>query len=590
MEDQGIRVTTKTKPKKAVTILLVITGVLGLVLVGVAVYFYSIKETNNNQSSTNVTCGCYYIDPAVTSDCGDSRRAFKFETLTVPSTQSCKASCSTSTLSTSLLNSSTAQNSYQICQVQTITDSRCESMTITDKNGKIVTGKVTSADQLNIEAKFDQVYSNYKFTINNDTTNPDSTSSDNLTIKKTITNLSNVTAVNIVATATTSSNDQINSPICRRLIEVTQPSSSTVTNLTLQTITDSGVTKISTAKVYTGSLTSTDSIKIDFSFGSVFPTLEMTKGFTINTTTGSLDIVQADLYNTANFSNAASFSQLNSYVGDLAIKAEVYVNNSSIGSASQTVTFANNSGSNNGSGTGEETSVASNFTVSNTTNQTCLERVSPNNTVTYTITVTNKSSASQSLTSITDKLPLGFTYTTGSTTIDGSAVQDSSYITVTNIGDSQELTFAKIGGWTMSTNQAMVLTFKATAGSNALTGDNLNEVVIAPSQIPTDTTTLRTSVTINVAQSCTNTGENEGENNNTPQTGIFETTIFKVIIGAIVISLGWYIYTKPQGQLIASKVVDSQVFKSTEMGIWRIFKPRKYFEANTINRITKKKS
>jgi uncharacterized repeat protein (TIGR01451 family) len=463
-------------------------------------------------------------------------------------------------------------------------------MTITDKNGKIVTGKVTSADQLNIEAKFDQVYSNYKFTINNDTTNPDSTSSDNLTIKKTITNLSNVTAVNIVATATTSSNDQINSPICRRLIEVTQPSSSTVTNLTLQTITDSGVTKISTAKVYTGSLTSTDSIKIDFSFGSVFPTLEMTKGFTINTTTGSLDIVQADLYNTANFSNAASFSQLNSYVGDLAIKAEVYVNNSSIGSASQTVTFANNSGNNNGNGTGEETSVASNFTVSNTANQTCLERVSPNNTVTYTITVTNKSSASQSLTSITDKLPLGFTYTTGSTTIDGSAVQDSSYITVTNIGDSQELTFAKIGGWTMSTNQAMVLTFKATAGSNTLTGDNLNEVVIAPSQIPTDTTTLRTSVTINVAQSCTNTGENEGENNNTPQTGIFETTIFKVIIGAIVISLGWYIYTKPQGQLIASKVVDSQVFKSTEMGIWRIFKPRKYFEANTINRITKKKS
>jgi uncharacterized repeat protein (TIGR01451 family) len=587
MEEEGIRVTTKNKSKKIVTILLAITGVLGLVLVGVAIYFYSIKDTTGSTTTTNVTCGCYFIDPAVTSDCGDPRRAFKFQTLTVPSTQTCKASCSTSTLSTNLLNSSTQQNAYEVCQVQTITDARCQSMTITDENGKIVTGEVSSSEKLNIEATFDQAYSNYKFTINNETSNPDSTSSDNLTIKKAITDLTSATAINIVATATTSTNDQINSPICRRLIEVTQPSTSTVTNLSLQTISDSGATKISSAKISTGALNSSNTTKVDFTFGTVFPELVMTQGFTINTSTGSIDITQADLYNSANFSNGSSFTQLNSYVGDLVVKAEIFVNNSSIGSASQTVAFTNTN-TNTGGGTDTGNTVASNFTVTNTSSQTCLERVSPSNTVLYTIVVTNKSSASQSLTSVTDKLPLGFTYTAGTTQINGTTVSDSAYITTTNVGDSQEMTIAKLGGWTLSANQALTIVFQSVAGANALTGDNLNEVVITPEQIPTDTTTLRTSVKVTVAQDCSNTTGNN--NSSTPQTGIFETTALKIVIGLIVIALGWYIYTKPQGQLIASKVVDSEIFKSTELNTWRIFKPKKYFEEVVVRKISKKKN
>lgn len=580
--EEGIRVTTQRKSKKVVTILLVITGILGLALIGVAIYFYSIKSTSNNTNASNITCGCYYIDPAVTTDCGDPRRAFQFETATVLSTQSCKASCATSKLSTNLLNSSTEQDLYQICQLSSITDNRCQSMTITDKDGKIVTGKIDSTNQLNITAVFDKEYSNYSFTINNESVDPDVVSPNKLTISKTITDLSTSSAINIVATGTTSDGSQINSTICRRLIEVTQPGVSTVSNMQIQTRQADTSTKVSDTKISTGTLSSSSSVKIDFTFGTSFSELIMTKGFTIDSTSGVVEIVEQDLYNATNFSNSKSFSELDGYVGDLAIKAEVFVNNASIGSATQTIKFTTTSSSNNTNNT-----VASSFTVTNTTNQTCVERVTPSNTVQYTIGVTNKSTTSQNITSVTDKLPLGFVYTTGTTKLNGVSVTDSSYVTATTTGSTQELVIAKTGGWTLSANQTLTIIFQATAGTDALTGSNLNEVVVTPEQIPTDPTTLRTSVSLTVAQDCSNPNNTT---DNTPQTGIFDSTIFKVLVGLSVVALGWYIYSRPKGQLIAAKVVDSEVFKATELNTWRIFNPKKYFEEVVVKKSQRKKN
>ena len=588
--EEGIRVTTQKKSKKVQTVLLVITGILGLALIGVAIYFYTIKDTNTNtDNSSNVTCGCYYIDPAVSTECGDPRRAFQFEVATNTSTETCKAACATSKISINNLNSSTQQDLYQICQLQTISDSKCNAMTITDKNGKIVTGKVTSSDQITIEAAFDKEYSNYKFVINNESMDPDVITPDKLTIKKTITDLSDTTAINIVATGTTADNQQINSPICRRLIEVSQAGVSSVTNLQLTTRMDDTTMKISNAKVSAGNLGSTQDMKISFTFENAFPELVMTKGFTVDTTAGVIEILEQDLYNTTNFSNSKSFTQLNSHTGSLAIKAEVYVSNTSIGSSSSSITFpAAPTETGN-----EEVIVASSFTVVNTADLTCVERVTPSNVVQYSINVTNKSTTSQKITSITDKLPLGFTYIAGTTKINGVLVTDSSYTTITTVGSTQQIVVSQTNGWTLSANQTLTVLLQAQAGASALTGVNKNEVVVTPEEVPTDPSSLRTFVNISVAQDCEDPNAVETPTTpttpNTPSTGIFDSMIFKILLGILVVVTGWYIYNKPRGKLLVEKFVDSDLYKTTELGTWKLFKPKKYFEEKIIRRSEKKR-
>jgi len=584
--EEGIRVTTQKKSKKLQTVLLVITGILGLALIGVAIYFYTIKDTNTNTDTTkNITCGCYYIDPAVTTECGDPRRAFQFEVATSTSTETCKAACATSKLSTNNLNSSTQQDLYQICQLQTISDSRCNAMTITDKDGKIVTGEISSTDQLTIEAVFDKEYSDYKFVINNETVEPDIITPDKLSIKKTITDLSSSTAINIVATGTTSDNQQINSPICRRLIEVKQAGESSVSNIQLTTRLDGTTMKISNAKISAGNLTTSDNMSISFTFGNKFPELVMTKGFTVDKTAGLIEILEQDLYSAANFSNSKSFSQLNSHTGALEIKSEVYISNISIGSAISSVTFPSTT---DNTDTGGDPVVASSFTVTNTSNLTCVERIAPTNTVQYTINVTNKSTTSQKITSIVDKLPLGFAYTTGTTKINGVLVTDSGYVTPTTVGDSQQVTISKTSGWTLSANQSLTVLFQAQAGANALTGTNKNEVVVTPEEVPTDPSSLRTSVNVTVAQDCEDPN-NTNETPNTPSTGLFDSVIFKVILGVIVVAIGWYIYSRPNGRILVEKFVDSEVYKSTELSTWKLFKPKKYFEESIVRKSEKRK-
>jgi len=579
--EEGIRVTTQKKSKKLQTVLLVITGILGLALIGVAIYFYTIKDTNTNTDDTNnVTCGCYYIDPAVTTECGDPRRAFQFEIATNTSTETCKAACATSKLSTNTLNSSTQQDLYQICQLQTIADSSCQSMTITDKEGKIVTGKISSTDELTIEAVFDKEYSDYKFVINNETTDPDIVTPNKLSIKKTITDLSGSTAINIVATGTTSDNQQINSPICRRLIEVTQAGESNVSKLQLTTRMDGTTMKISNAKVYVGNLTSSDNVKISFTFGNAFPELIMTKGFTVDIAGGVIEILEQDLYAVANFSNSKSFSQLDSHTGNLDVKSEVSIANTSIGSATSSVTFpaAQNEAENN------DNIVASSFTVTNTADLTCVERVTPLNTVQYAISITNKSTTSQKITTVTDKLPLGFTYSTGTTKINGVLVTDSGYVAASNVGESQQVVISKTTGWTLSANQSLTILFQAQAGANALSGTNKNEVVVTPEEIPTDPSSLRTFVDITVAQDC----DNPEDTPETPVTGIFDSIIFKVLIGIMVIIGGWYIYNRPTGRILVEKLVDSDLYKTTELGTWKLFKPKKYFEESIVRKSQRK--
>lgn len=588
--EEEIKVTTKKKTSKTVKILLIVTGILGLALIAVAVYFYSIADTSKEDEIKQTTCGCYYIDPKVVSECGDPKRGFLFETVTVPSTQNCKAACSTSKLSVNVLNSTTQQDLYQICQLPSIQDTRCTSMVVKDASGKIVTGKVSANDVLTVEAKFNQEYIDYQFTINNETKTPDTTSTDKLTITKSIENLAGITTLNIFATAKTSTGESINSPLCRRLIEVSQDGVKNVSGVQIQTRTVDTKLKLSKIKINASNITNEKTVALRFSFSNNFPTLSMKEGFTVDTKKGEIEIVEQDLYNASNFTEAKSFSQLDSHKGELTITATVLENSKSLGSASKTIIFPETS-SNTDNPDGNTTEESS-FTVTKTSSEQCVERTAPNNSVTFTLTSTNRGTISQGVTSVKDKLPLGFTYVANSSKINNVAVTDSNYVTVSTVGSTQEIVWSKTEPWIVNSNQALTITFNAIASGSALTGENTNEVILTPQQIPADPSSLRATATLLVQQDCDNPDEEVPEvpvepDEDVPQTGIFDSTISKIILGILTITFGWYIYSKPSGRVLAEKLIETPAFKEAEMTTWRIFKPKKYFEEKLIKKMSK---
>jgi hypothetical protein len=129
----------------------------------------------------------------------------------------------------------------------------------------------------------------------------------------------------------------------------------------------------------------------------------MTKGFTVDSTAGTIEIIEKDLYNVTNFSENRSFADLDSYSGDMTIQAEVFVSNSSIGSASTSITFSSTTTEEE-----EETEIHHlSFAVSNSVDLQCVERVSPSNALQYTIIVTNKSTTSQKITNVTENITTG---------------------------------------------------------------------------------------------------------------------------------------------------------------------------------------
>lgn len=588
--DTDLRVTTKKKSNKIVKVLLIITAVLGLALLGIAIYFYTIADTSKGTEEKTTTCACYFIDPAVISGCGDPRRGFIFNTTTVPETQTCKATCSTSSLSTNILNSTTEQDLYQICQLTNITDLRCTEMSIKDGQGKIVTGKIKATDEIVIEAEFDKgEYLDQEFVINNESIQPDLVSQDKLTIKKTISNLGNNTTLNIVAQAKDINGNQINSPVCRRLIDIDQEGASNVSGLQIQTRSVDTSLKISRIKITAGNIEDSEKLTLTFSFDdNDYSTLIMTDGFTTDATKGEIEIVEQDLYDINNFSNKRSFSILTGHEGEIEITATVKDDGISLGSATRSITFPTVE---DDSEDGEETT-PSNFTVTKNADIECVERIAPENDIQFTLNARNNSTVAQSITSVKDKLPLGFTYIANSSEINGVDVTDASYVTVTNVGSSQEVVWSKDDNWSVNPNQSLTITFRALAGSSALTGDNQNEVIITPIQIPSDPSSLRTTLTIDVQQDCDNPvadDDDDDDDENTPQTGIFDSIVTKLILGIITITFGWYLYSKPAGRVMVEKLINSGFYKGAEMTTWKIFRPKKYFEEKLMSKIQKKK-
>jgi len=578
---------TDRKTKTTLKNLMIIGAVLIVVLIVVLVYFFVIKEdeTETTPPITQITCGCYIIDPAVVNDCGDPKRAFIFNLNTVSADQVCNAKCDINDIADNLLNSTTPKDSLQTCPVRSISDTRCENLILRDQDGKIITGRVKATDEINAEATFDKsTYVDYTFKVNSEDSTPDKVDGNKITKK--ITPPPAVTAIEIVATAKDSQGEQINSMVCRRIIDVETSGTIAVTGMTAITEQQSdGKTKISQISISVGQLNS-ENIKVRFSFEPTFATITAIDGIIVDPTKGTIEMSKLDLYDPNNFSND-SFNILNDHLGELNITAEVFVNESSIGSASTTVTFIDT--------TPEETpqpeepqplpdSEKSNFSATKAVGQSCVQRTEGTNSATYTITVKNNKDVQDQIASVKDKLPLGFVYTTNSSIVNGTAIVDTDMVKITTVGDTQEITWEPSAPWSIPAGGTLTIVFQATAGPKSLTGQNLNEVIVNPVQIPLDPSTLRSQVYTVVAQDCANITDEEKE---IPQTGIFDSFIGRIAVGIFIIIIGWVIYVRPEGTLLTEKIVTSKAYDDFEFRKSRITNPKKYFEEKVLRKNSK---
>jgi hypothetical protein len=583
------------KTKNTLKALIVIGGILILALIGALVYFYLQPDREEGEDElSKITCGCYMIDPNVVNECGDPRRAFLFNLNTVSSDKTCKATCDINDLADNLLNSSTPNDSYKVCTMRSISDTRCENMILRDQDEKIITGRIKPTDNIIVEATFDKSeYTDYMFEVNSEDAPPDSVDGNKIT--KTLTDLEGITSVEIMATANDSQGNQINSLVCRRIVEIETGISSAVTDMTIITEKqDDGTTKISQITIAVGQVSSSN-IKIQYSFNNGAPTLTAENGIVVESSKGSISMSKLDLYDEANFT-ANSFNVLNEHTGELEITAEVFQDEISIGSTSKVVTFAEPTG---------ETPVVpgeepepdpeqpySEFSVTKDVEQDCIERTEGNNSATFTLTIVNnredteyEGTTPDEVVSVTDSLPFGFTYTANSTTIDNVPVSDSSLVSITQVGDSEKIVWQPSSPWVIEPAGRMKIAFRASAGSSTIGGQNLNEVVVNPTEIPLDPALLRSQVSLTVANDCDNITEEELE---PPATGIFDTFSGRIAVGLIVLAIGWLIYTSPQGNILTEKILSTKMYDKVEMLNYKFTNPKKYFEEKFLREDSKR--
>lgn len=219
--------------------------------------------------------------------------------------------------------------------------------------------------------------------------------------------------------------------------------------------------------------------------------------------------------------------------------------------------------------TAGDTSTTSDLYVS-VTGTTCVERVAPDDISSFTITITNNDTDSEEVVTVVDKLPLGFTYTAGSTKINGE-VQNDTLVTVTQTGDSQDLTWDPDTNWTIEAGGTLIIQYSAVAGEDALTGSVQNEVVVTPLNTPVNAANLRSELVFTVAQNCEN-----------PETGILDSTLGRIAVGLVIIMLGGFIYYSNSGIALSNKIMQTSAYtkstRSAELFGLKLTNPRKYFE------------
>lgn len=578
--------TQERKTKSTIKTLTIVGIILILALIGSLIYFFVLKEDGGSGTDdlTNISCGCYLEDPEVTSGCVGPSRGFYFKLNTVSSDKVCSAVCDGNDIKDNLLNTSTPKDKFKSCAVRTISDTRCENIILKDQNDKIITGRIQPGDEINAEAIFEKsTYTDYVFIVNSEDSAPDKVIGNKITKK--IVPPKDKTSIEISATAK-EAGEKINSSItCRRVVEIATTSGTAVTGMTALTEQQSdGKTKISNISISVGQINSSN-IQIRYTFEPDFGTLQVVDGITVDALKGTLEMSKLDLYEPTNFKEN-SFNVLNNHLGTLKIKAEVFVNESLLGPAETTVTFVDSSVTKPPIDQPITDDQKSNFTVAKTVAPACVERVAGTDTATYTITIKNTKTTADGLTSIKDKLPLGFTYVLNSSVINGTATPDSGLVTVNQIGDSQEIIWSPTTPFSLAAGGSMIVVLQAKATATATTGQNLNEVILNPVEIPLEPSALRTQVYVVVAQDCDNPTEKEKE---IPQTGIFDSFITRILLGIFLLIIGWVVYTRPAGIFLSENILRSKIYSEYELTKYKFVNPKKYFEEKILRKKSKGK-
>jgi hypothetical protein len=180
----------------------------------------------------------------------------------------------------------------------------------------------------------------------------------------------------------------------------------------------------------------------------------------------------------------------------------------------------------------------------------------------YRITVVNNTEDAEEIRSITNKLPLGFKYVEGTTTINGTPAEDS-ILDLTAVGESQELIWSD--DWLIQPESSLILEYGINVTTNAIDGENQNEAVVSPVNTPEDMDRLRAEVVTLVSDECVHEEE-------LPETG--NLTFISFFTGIIALIFGVLVY---QGKI---DIIDRTMLKliNTKAIKRRLMSTQEYFE------------
>lgn len=610
----------KSRSRRIVTIILVIAAVLGLASIGTAYYYYQIRDVTPDETSAAQGCGCYFVSTKKgISSCADAdlKMAFEFRPGVIQENGTCSASCDLRTAASiqSIAKPGEEGSSIIACKISEFTlTPGCIDISIENDEGERISNFVEPEESIKLKATFNvpqnlsaentDFYDSFSFLINGEKREVDVTdasksgagSDAEYTVSTDITDLGTADTLTVQAFGSSVVGTEFTSGACLRELDVNQVQAPSCSELEVSTVEEDGVTKVDQLTLQTAGVKNVDTLVAKFTLGTSDKVL-MTKDISSKYLSGTVLLDKAFLYDSDNFTGSDDFSVLDAETSNLDIAAVLSVNGELIDSDACVVSEEINPDEPTDNPSeptdnpdeeeeepdeptdGEETS---SFTVSTSANLQCVERTSPDNIVTYTITVTNTDTSFEDVASVVNKLPLGFSYVEGSSIINGSAVDDDDFVDVQEVGEAEQVTWTTDDGWSVENGDELTLSFQALAGSTALSGDNLNEVVVVPVNTPVNPDAVRTEVSIEVAQSC-----------DAPETALFDTTTTRLILAVFIILFGAAFYSTSAGAVLSEKLAGSEatqrIYKGAQMAGWKVTDPKKYFEQKTIDKLEKKK-
>lgn len=604
------------KSRKLVTIILVISAVLGLASIATAYYFYNIKDVTPQESSAALGCGCFYLDTAVGIDsCADAnpKLAYSFETGQYSSGDSatCSASCDLR-----LAPGTDGEDAPTVvsCPVTEMPVSPgCTNLEAFDAEANIITAEATPGEEITLKADFtpnasldtsseEDFYSSFSFLVNGTRIDvpeesvaktgagPDTLYQAEITYS----DFGSADTLNVQAFADSQFATDVTSDACLREIKVDQPEVATCTAIEVDAALEDNVVRFKDITLSIAAVDSIDESVLKVAF-------EANSSTTLTTTVpatayadGKAILSEEFLYEATNFEEGSGFSSVAAVNDEISLDTVITLDGASIDSdACSAVIQFNKGGSDitldaDATDTTEDTTDAdaalegdsdieedaaggetSSFSVTKSGTPACVERTSPDNLETFTIIITNNDTAYEDITTVVDKLPLGMTYVAGSTQINGATVADASYVALDTVGSAQQITWTAASNWSVAVDGTLTFVFQALVSEDALTGDNLNEVVVTPVNTPVDPDTLRTEFTMEVSQNCS-----------TPETGLFDSMIGRFVASAIALMLGVTFYFT--GDNFSDKLATNTMVKGASKKIrlfgLKVTDPRKYFE------------